>query len=394
MSTPNGDSEETMVMKDKLLEIPVGKIALSKYDVRKYPEDKDEFNSLKQSIGEEGLVNPLTVIGQKDGTYLLVAGRRRFKACTELGMKKVPVFVKSDNSVEWENDLISVIENLHRRELKDGERSYGILHAYEIAGYTKEEAFKGTEYLHNHPELLSESSLLDTTKSNKPKQKRQTKGFKPDKKFLQVCKKIGYSPVWQSKLLQLTRNIEEETLKKADTAGLSTQKKIMLAHPRLQKHPRIQNVLVKRLAERQSQTDAQDRVSQTILDLDTGYLSPSKTGEEYVYGGINRDTIKGNKQEAKGPEEHYLDVVGNCDKLLQSLTGHKLTRGEFHYSKEIIENSRAHRLNIVKNYSDYRTLNTLNSWSLQMVKLAIDDMIKIVDEELDVLDDKNEMAKK
>ena len=37
----------------------------------------------------------------------------------------------------------------------------------------------------------------------------------------------------------------------------------------------------------------------------------------------------------------------------------------FDYSKEIIENTRAHRLNIVKNYSDYRTLNALNSSSLR-----------------------------
>src|SRR6185436_16269448 len=132
---------------------------LSKWDVRKYPEREEEYNALMQSIQQDGLLNPLTVMNLNNGTYLLVAGRRRLKASIELGLKSVPVYVKSETSEDWENDLVTVVENLHRRELKVYERAYGILHAYTIAGYTKEEALSGTKYLHNP----HKSSLAATT---------------------------------------------------------------------------------------------------------------------------------------------------------------------------------------------------------------------------------------
>ena len=148
-------SDPVIEMKDKMLELPLDKIQISEWDVRKYPEDPDRFASLIQSIREDGLMMPVTVMDLKNGKYLLVAGRRRLKACQELGWQNISAFVKGSDAEAWENDLVTVCENLHRRELVDRERCYGILHAYEIGGYTREQALQGTKYMHNNQELVS-----------------------------------------------------------------------------------------------------------------------------------------------------------------------------------------------------------------------------------------------
>jgi len=380
-----------LLTKDKLLEVPINKIVLSKWDVRKYPEREEEYNALMQSIQQDGLLNPLTVMNLNNGTYLLVAGRRRLKASIELGLKSVPVYVKSETSEDWENDLVTVVENLHRRELKDYERAYGILHAYTIAGYTKEEALSGTKYLHNP----HKSSLAATT-ANDHTTKKSQKAFKPDNKFVQVCKTIAYRPNYQYQLLQLTRDIPEKTLEKADLAGLSTTKKIQLTHTKLREHPEVQEHLVNELARKQSEGIATEQIRQAVSDLETGYIKPSESKKSYTIDeDADRDVIKGNKREAKQPQDHYMAVKASCNKLLFALTGRALTKGEHQYNKEIIYYTKNHRLNIVKSLdSDYRSLNSFKQTYLDLVKLAVDDMLKILNEEMDTAEQKQEMMKK
>lgn len=83
-----------------------------------------EMGELVQSIKEKGILEPLLVrhIG---GRYELIVGSRRFAAAKRLGMKKVPVVVKP--MPDEEALIISLVENIQRRELEPEEEYDGLM---------------------------------------------------------------------------------------------------------------------------------------------------------------------------------------------------------------------------------------------------------------------------
>jgi len=79
--------------------------------------DRDGIRELARSIKYEGLQNPPLV--QKNGTgFLLMSGQRRLAALKMLKAKKIPVLVLT-KGYDLENaKAASVIENLHRKNMK------------------------------------------------------------------------------------------------------------------------------------------------------------------------------------------------------------------------------------------------------------------------------------
>ena len=75
-----------------------------------------EIESLKQSIKEVGLINPITINKAKK----LLAGRRRFQAVKELGWKEVDCrILPSEDALS--DFKIAIEENLKRKPLEDSE---------------------------------------------------------------------------------------------------------------------------------------------------------------------------------------------------------------------------------------------------------------------------------
>jgi ParB family chromosome partitioning protein len=73
------------------------------------------FQDLKNSIKSKGLIQPVTV-RENSGTYELIAGERRLRACQELNLESIPVHVLIvDNDVDMME--IALIENLQRDNL-------------------------------------------------------------------------------------------------------------------------------------------------------------------------------------------------------------------------------------------------------------------------------------
>ena len=101
--------------KFSVFEIGIDKINTGIYQPRQY-FDEDKLAELKNSIKENGIIQPLIVSKSKneDG-YDLIAGERRYRAAKELGFKKVPAIIKDVAGVLALE--IALIENIQRQDL-------------------------------------------------------------------------------------------------------------------------------------------------------------------------------------------------------------------------------------------------------------------------------------
>jgi ParB family chromosome partitioning protein len=103
--------------------IPLTKISLPPSQPRRY-FDPEGMASLIASIQKDGILQPILVrpLGQK---YELVAGERRYRAASSLGLVDIPVVIKKLS--DQEAQLLSLAENLQREDLNPVEETEGIL---------------------------------------------------------------------------------------------------------------------------------------------------------------------------------------------------------------------------------------------------------------------------
>ncbi|MDE6000835.1 MAG: ParB/RepB/Spo0J family partition protein [Clostridia bacterium] len=77
--------------------------------------DEQALKELADSISEHGVIQPIVVNDNGDGTYMIIAGERRFRACKLAGRQTIPVVVRK--YTERQIKEISLIENLQREDL-------------------------------------------------------------------------------------------------------------------------------------------------------------------------------------------------------------------------------------------------------------------------------------
>ena len=77
--------------------------------------DEQALRELSDSIKKHGVIMPIVVNDNKDGTYMIIAGERRFRACKLAGRQTIPVVIR--NYTPREIKEISLIENLQREDL-------------------------------------------------------------------------------------------------------------------------------------------------------------------------------------------------------------------------------------------------------------------------------------
>ena len=61
---------------------------------------QDELDELAASIREHGIIQPLIVSPNSDGTFILIAGERRWQAAQRAGLRTVPVLPRQANNQE------------------------------------------------------------------------------------------------------------------------------------------------------------------------------------------------------------------------------------------------------------------------------------------------------
>lgn len=77
--------------------------------------DEQALKELAESIRQHGVIMPIVVNDNGDGTYMIIAGERRFRASKLAGQKTIPVVIRKYD--EREVKEISLIENLQREDL-------------------------------------------------------------------------------------------------------------------------------------------------------------------------------------------------------------------------------------------------------------------------------------
>lgn len=99
-------------------EIEIGKI---KQSLPSYRFIHTEIDELVHSISKKGLLQPI-VVRSKGKYYEIVAGNRRYKACSALGWRKIVCHIAElDDKEAFE---VSLIENIQRKNLEPIEQAH------------------------------------------------------------------------------------------------------------------------------------------------------------------------------------------------------------------------------------------------------------------------------
>lgn len=117
---------------------PIEEIAPNRYQPR-MAFSQEELDRLRDSIVQQGVLQPL-LVRHMDGGYELIAGERRLRAAESAGLDRVPVVVKdlTDEQVLE----VSIIENIQRENLNVLEEAEAYFRLIDEFKYTQEKVAK------------------------------------------------------------------------------------------------------------------------------------------------------------------------------------------------------------------------------------------------------------
>ena len=199
----------------RLVEVNVASIHPNPYQPRA-TFDEESIAELAQSIQQVGLLQPLLVRKVDDG-YELVAGERRLRAVTSLGMEKVACIVQQE--IEDESSaMMALIENLQREDLHYLEEAQCYQKLLETYGLTQEELAnrlgKSQSSIANKLRLLKLSDEVKAAMTEKRLSERHARALlklTDDKQRLDAVERIAEKGL----SVKETEQMVEKTLNKA-----------------------------------------------------------------------------------------------------------------------------------------------------------------------------------
>ncbi len=121
---------------EEVIYIDIEKIVPGAYQPRKMFKD-DAIKDLAVSIKEKGVLQPLIVSRNGDGSFSIIAGERRWRAAHVAGLKKIPALIKNVSSQDAIE--IALIENIQREELNPLETAEAFQRLLKEFSITQEE---------------------------------------------------------------------------------------------------------------------------------------------------------------------------------------------------------------------------------------------------------------
>jgi len=116
----------------------IDKIIPNQFQPRKH-FDNESLRELADSIQEKGIIQPLVVVSNSDGTYGLIAGERRLRASQLINLESVPVVTRE---ISGDDELLelALIENVQRQDLNPIEEAHAYEKLIKVFAYTQEQA--------------------------------------------------------------------------------------------------------------------------------------------------------------------------------------------------------------------------------------------------------------
>jgi ParB family chromosome partitioning protein len=118
-----------------LREVPVGDIRPNPWQPRTH-FDQQDLEDLAQSIREHGVLQPVLVSQQPDGSFQLITGERRWRAVQLAGMPTVPAMVKE--ATPQASLEMALVENIQRRDLNPLEEAHAYRQLLDEHGLTQD----------------------------------------------------------------------------------------------------------------------------------------------------------------------------------------------------------------------------------------------------------------
>lgn len=136
--TQNQPAVTQQAYKDSVVNIQIDKIKPNKYQSRKQ-FDEEKLKELIDTIREKGVINPILVrsVGNE---YEIIAGERRWRAVTQMGLPEIPAIVKDVSDRDMFE--LSLIENIQREDLNPLEEAEAYQHLINDFGLTQEDLSK------------------------------------------------------------------------------------------------------------------------------------------------------------------------------------------------------------------------------------------------------------
>ena len=228
---PQISPEEPPERKDSLNEIDVRKIKANPGQPR-LEFDPDLLEQLKQSIAENGVIQPITV-HEVDGGYEVIAGERRLRAVTDLGFKTIPAFVMEVKSEDHLLEL-ALIENIQREDLNAIEVAKAYHRLQKEYGLTQDEVAqkvgKDRATVANHIRLLKLPEKVQESLKNNEISMGHARAF-------MALNNVGDQiQIWKSTLKHgwSVRKVEEEIRNQNEKKSTVTKPKSETISPYIQ----------------------------------------------------------------------------------------------------------------------------------------------------------------
>ena len=182
--------------------IDIGKIIPGRFRVRE-TIDHDALQKMAMTIKHVDLLQPVTV-RPRGNKYEIIQGERRWRAAKLAGLKQLPCIVKEVN--DRRAMMESLIENVHREDLKPIEKARGLAEVYRLMGF---EPMSVGIKLH----------VIDNKIRGYAKYKPSTPLKKEEKRLKKVADMVALSYDYQYRLLTQLRLTPEEQ-KRVSELGL------------------------------------------------------------------------------------------------------------------------------------------------------------------------------
>lgn len=111
---PQEREEDLASLKQEVIEIPLKMIFLNPEQPRKIFRE-EELTQLASSIRDYGVLQPILVKPTAEGSFMVIAGERRYRAACQAGLFTIPAIVRSME--EEEAALVALVENVQRENL-------------------------------------------------------------------------------------------------------------------------------------------------------------------------------------------------------------------------------------------------------------------------------------